>query len=314
MRDNRKIRLALLCGGKSAEREVSLAGGREVLKALDPRRYEVTTYDPADDLGRLIQDAPGLDAAFILLHGRYGEDGTVQGLLDLIGLPYQGSGVLGSAIAMDKHLSKVLYSRAGLPTPAWIDIRQAPEPLVRDIVGHLGLPLMVKPASQGSSVGMSKVLEETQLKPAIDAALTWDSRVIVERFVSGREITGGVLGLEDPVPLPLVEIRPGDGYQFFDYDAKYKPGASVEICPAPVSEEITRKAQDLAVAAHKALQLQGYSRTDMILDADGGIHVLETNTIPGMTPTSLLPQAAQVAGISFSALLDALIDMALRDR
>ena len=311
MSEKNKIQLALLCGGRSAERDVSLAGAREVEKALDPGRYDITRYDPATDLDRLVRDTPHLDVAFILLHGRYGEDGTIQGLLDLIGLPYQGSGVLGSALAMDKHLAKVIYREAGIPTPPWIHLLRSDKVDTKQIVNLLGIPLMVKPCTQGSSVGIRKVADEKKLGPAIKKAFQWDNRVLVESFIEGREITGGVLGLEELLPLPVVEIIPDSSYSFFDYDAKYLPGATKEICPADIPKQASEKAQTLAVAAHKSLQLRAYSRTDMIIADTDKIFALETNTIPGMTPTSLFPQAAEAAGITFSKLLDQLIEMAL---
>ncbi len=311
MSEKNKIQLALLCGGRSAERDVSLAGAREVEKALDPGRYDITRYDPATDLDRLVRDTPHLDVAFILLHGRYGEDGTIQGLLDLIGLPYQGSGVLGSALAMDKHLAKVIYQKAGIPTPPWIHLLRNDKVDTKQIVNRLGIPLMVKPCTQGSSVGIRRVADENKLGPAIKEAFQWDNRVLVESFIEGREITGGILGLEELLPLPVVEIIPDPSYSFFDYDAKYLSGATKEICPAGIPKQASEKAQALAVAAHKALQLRAYSRTDMILADTDKIFALETNTIPGMTPTSLFPQAAEAAGITFSKLLDQLIDMAL---
>ncbi|NIA08701.1 MAG: D-alanine--D-alanine ligase [Nitrospiraceae bacterium] len=306
-----KIQLALLCGGRSAEREISLAGAKEIERALDPNRYCIRRYDPATDLNRLINDAPELDVAFVLLHGRYGEDGTIQGLLDLIDLPYQCSGVLGSALAMDKHLAKVIYREAGISTPPWIYLpcRDRIDP--EKVIDILGLPIMVKPCTQGSSVGMSKVITRDGLRPAIEEACKWDTKVLLESFIEGREITGGVLGTGELLPLPIVEIIPDRKYQFFDYRAKYLPGASREICPADIPERLTKEAQILAVKAHEALQLRAYSRTDMILTSNGGLFVLETNTIPGMTQTSLFPQAAKAAGISFSELLDRLIDMAL---
>jgi D-alanine-D-alanine ligase len=311
MSEKNKIQLALLCGGRSAERDVSLAGAREVEKTLDPSRYDITRYDPATDLDRLVRDTPNLDVAFILLHGRYGEDGTIQGLLDLIGLPYQGSGVLGSALAMDKHLAKVIYQQAGIPTPPWIHLLRNGKVDTKQIVNRLGIPLMVKPCTQGSSVGIRKVTNEKKLGPAIKKAFQWDNRVLVESFIEGREITGGVLGLEELLPLPLVEIIPDSSYSFFDYDAKYLPGATREICPADIPKKVSEKARALAVAAHKALQLRAYSRTDMIIADTDKIFALETNTIPGMTLTSLFPQAAEAAGITFSKLLDQLIEMAL---
>ncbi|MEA3386508.1 MAG: D-alanine--D-alanine ligase [Thermodesulfobacteriota bacterium] len=311
MSEKNKIQLALLCGGRSAERDVSFAGAQEVEKALDPGRYDITRYDPATDLDLLVRDAPRLDVAFILLHGRYGEDGTIQGLLDLIGLPYQGSGVLGSALAMDKHIAKVIYQEAGILTPPWIHILCSDKVDTKQIVNRLGIPLMVKPCTQGSSVGIRKVTDENKLGPAIKEAFQWDNRVLVESFTQGREITVGILGLEELLPLPVIEIVPDSSYSFFDYDAKYLPGATKEICPADIPKQASEKARAMAVAAHKALQLRAYSRTDMILADTGKIFVLETNTIPGMTPTSLFPQAANAAGISFSKLLDQLIDIAL---
>jgi D-alanine-D-alanine ligase len=311
MSEKSKIQLALLCGGRSAERDVSLAGAREVERVLDPGRYDIRRYDPATDLDRLIRDRSHLDVAFILLHGRYGEDGTIQGLLDLIGLPYQGSGVLGSALAMDKHFAKVIYQEAGILTTPWIHLHRSDKVNIKEIVNRVGLPLMVKPCTQGSSIGIRKVADENKLGPAIKEAFQWDNRVLVESFIEGREITGGILGLEELLPLPVVEIIPESSYLFFDYDAKYLPGATKEICPADMPKQVSEKARALAVAAHKALHLRAYSRTDMILADTGKIFVLETNTIPGMTPTSLFPQAAEAAGISFSRLLDQLIDMAL---
>jgi len=306
----KKLRLALLAGGKSGEREVSLKGAAEVFKALDPHKYEIKRYDPATDLAKLAGEAEGLDVAFILLHGPFGEDGTVQGFLDLLAIPYQGSGVLGSAIAMDKNLSKILYRNAGLKVPEWYmaakeDIRNPDK-----ILGQLGLPLVIKPATQGSSLGMTIARSEDDIAEGLKKAFAIDRQVMVEEFIDGREITGGIIGNEELTALPLVEIIPGEEYEFFNYDAKYQPGASKEICPADIEEPITIRAQNYALAAHRALQLRGYSRTDMIVSGDD-IYMLETNTIPGMTPTSLLPQAAAAAGLDFSALLDRLIELAL---
>jgi len=306
----KKLRLALLAGGKSGEREVSLKGAAEVIKALDPRKYEVKRYDPATDLARLATDAASLDVAFILLHGPFGEDGTVQGFLDLLALPYQGSGVLGSAIAMDKNLSKILYRYAGLKVPEWHMASKEDIDKPGKILGQLGLPLVIKPASQGSSLGMSIARSEDAISEGLKKAFAIDRQVMIEEFIMGREITGGVIGNSELTALPLVEIIPGEEYEFFDYQAKYQPGASKEICPADLDEPITIRAQNYALAAHRALQLRGYSRTDMIVSGDD-IYVLETNTIPGMTPTSLLPQGAAAAGLDFPALLDRLIELAL---
>ena len=306
----KKLRLALLAGGKSGEREVSLKGAEEIVKALDPGKYEVKRYDPATDLAKLATEADSLDVAFILLHGPLGEDGTVQGFLDLLEIPYQGSGVLGSAIAMDKNLSKILYRNAGLKVPEWYmaskkDIEHPDENL-----SQLGLPLVIKPASQGSSLGMSIARSKHDIAEGLQKAFAIDRQVMVEEFIAGREITGGVIGNLELTALPLVEIIPGEKYDFFDYEAKYQPGASKEICPADLEEAITIRAQNYALTAHRALQLRGYSRTDMIVSGND-IYVLETNTIPGMTPTSLLPQGAAAAGLDFPALLDRLIELAL---
>ena len=308
-----KLRLALIAGGTSAEREVSLRGAAGVEKALDPSKYEVVRYDPATDLARIAGDAAAIDAAFILLHGLHGEDGTIQGFLDLLGIPYQGAGVLGSALAMDKNLAKTMYQLNGLPVAPWVMV--CPED-VRDpsrISQNLRLPYVVKPVRQGSSIGMSIVRAAGQLAAALQLALEHDSEVMVEEFIEGRELTAGVLGNDDLLALPLIEIIPDSRYDFFNYEAKYQPGASKEICPALVSEAIRQKAQEYALRAHRSLQLRGYSRTDMILAGDE-LYLLETNTIPGMTPTSLLPQAAAEAGLPFAALLDRLIELALEKR
>jgi len=305
-----KLRLALIAGGKSAEREVSLKSGEQVYQALNKDKYDIRRYDPRDDLERLVRDAPDLDVALVIMHGRGGEDGTLQGMLDLLDIPYQGSGVLGSALGMNKELSKLLYQQAGLQVSrAWFFSRdEAPSP--EEIEARLGLPVVIKPVNEGSSIGVTKARTREELHKGLEAAFPYDHRILVEEFLEGVEITGGVLGNANLTALPLVEIVPSDQYDFFDYEAKYKPGASKEICPARVSEEITRKAQEIALAAHRALHCRGYSRTDMIV-RNGEIFVLETNTIPGMTATSLFPQAAQAQGLEFPQLLDTLIELAL---
>ena len=308
-----KLRVALLCGGKSGEREVSLKGGEGVAKALDPQKYEVVRYDPATDLARIAQDASQLDVAFILLHGKYGEDGTVQGFLDLLGIPYQGSGVLGSALAMDKDLAKHLYQAAGLKVAKWLMLNPESNSEPQAILDELGSPVVIKPVRQGSSLGMSMPADAEGLAKGLVEAFRHDDTVMVEEYITGREITVGVLGNNGLEPLPVVEIIPDEQYAFFDYQAKYQPGATREVCPAELDAEITKRAQAAGLAAHRALRLRGYSRTDMIVRGDD-IYLLETNTIPGMTPTSLLPQAAAVAGLLFPQLLDRLIELALEGR
>lgn len=311
---NEKLRIALLAGGRSGEREVSLMGAVGVEKALDAEKFQVTRYDPLTDLGRIAAEKDQIDFAFLLLHGLWGEDGTVQGFLDLLDIPYQGSGVLGSALAMDKNLSKKLYRLHDLPVADWQIIERNHEFSVEDMVADLNLPLVVKPVADGSSLGMTIAQNAAELGVGITQALQHGDRVMVESFVKGREITVGVLGNEEPEALPLVEIIPGDEYAFFDYNAKYKPGATMEICPAEVDDQVTAKAQQYGVTAHKALQLRGYSRTDMILGEDGELYLLETNTIPGMTPTSLYPQAAAEYGLDFSGMLERLIELGMEGR
>jgi len=254
-----KLNVALLSGGISSERDVSIKSGNQVFEALDKDQYDVTRYDPATDLEELVANASHVDVALIILHGPYGEDGTVQGLLDLLGIPYQGSPVLGSALATS-------------------------------IVGH-----------------------PTELEEALHRAFEYGPNVILEAYLEGTEITGAVLGNDHLQMLPIVEIIPESSYTFFDYEAKYKEGATREICPARISGVFSERAQSYAAAAHRALCCRGYSRTDMIIE-DETIYVLETNTIPGMTPVSLFPLAAKAAGISFTELLDRLIRLALEDR
>jgi D-alanine-D-alanine ligase len=305
-----KLRLALIAGGNSAEREVSLKSGAQVLNALDKDKYDIRRYDPATELARLVQEAPDLDAALIIMHGRGGEDGTVQGLLDLLGIPYQGSGVLGSAIGMNKELSKLLYQQAGLKVPRAVAFSRHAPLGPKEIEAQLGLPVVIKPANEGSSIGVTIATDQAQLAAGLERAYAYDSRLVIEEYLRGVEVTGGVLGNRDPIALPLVEIIPSEQYTFFDYEAKYKPGASHEICPARLDPDLTRRAQQCALTAHQALNCRGYSRTDMIV-WDKEIYVLETNTIPGMTATSLFPQAAAAMGISFPALLDRLIELAM---
>ena len=308
-----KLSIALLSGGISSERDVSIASGNQVYEVLDRDKYEVIRYDPKTDLPKLVADAGNIDAALIILHGPYGEDGTVQGLLDLLGIPYQGSGVLGSAVGMNKLVSKQLYKNAGIPVAPDMTFKSIDMIETRAVVDQLGMPLVIKPVTSGSSIGLSIVKSEDALNDALEKAFAEDHEVMIEAYIKGVELTGGVLGNDDLLALPIIEIIPGKEFEFFDYAAKYTPGATQEICPARIDEATTQKAQSYAKMAHRALCCKGYSRTDMIL-ADGELYVLETNTIPGMTPTSLLPQAAQAAGIDFSRLLDKLIELSLEDK
>lgn len=309
----KKLNVALILGGLSNEREVSLKSGGQVQRALNPERYQVSVYDLKEGLAPLVADASRIDVALIILHGRLGEDGTVQGFLELLGIPYQGSGVLGSAIAMNKGLTKTLYHLEGLPVARDRSIRQGSPLALKSVVEELGWPIVVKPNSEGSSIGVRMAKDLKELCLFIDKAFALGKEVLLEEYVRGREISVGVIGNHSLQALPVVEIIPNDGYEFYDYEAKYQEKASREICPADLPESISRLAQEYALRAHKVLNLRGYSRTDMIVRGEE-IIVLETNTIPGMTKTSLFPLAAKVAGMDFSTLLDRLIELALEDR
>ncbi|MDP2644978.1 MAG: D-alanine--D-alanine ligase [Desulfobacterales bacterium] len=306
----KKLTVALIAGGFSAEREVSLNSARHVLEALDKEKYRVVQYDPKTDLAKLVQNAPRIDVALIMLHGPLGEDGTVQGLLELLNIPYQGSGVLGSAVAMNKVLSKQLYETAGLPMPPYVVIHKQEPFNPETCAGQLGFPVVIKPANGGSSIGVSVVRTPEALAGAVETAFDQDDAVLMEAFLEGTELTVAVLGNDRLETLPVVEIIPDKQHPFFNYKAKYDPGATQEICPARIDDAMAERARTYAKMAHQSLFCRGYSRTDMILK-DREIYVLETNTIPGMTANSLLPLSAKTAGISFSRLLDQLIDLGL---
>ena len=307
-----KLTLALLSGGISSEREVSLSSGEQVYEALDKDKYDIRRYDPKTDLPRLIQDAAQIDAALIILHGPYGEDGTVQGLLELLHIPYQGSGVLGSSLAMNKAAAKQMYEKAGIPVPPYV-VYDRNDTVDGDACAKkLGLPLVVKPVVGGSSVGMSIIRSVADLPDALEKAFEWDSAVMIEAYIDGTELTCGVIGNSELEAFPIIEIIPDKEHDFFDYEAKYTAGITREICPARIDEDLTLQAQTLAKKSHQALFCRGYSRTDLILKGRE-LYVLETNTIPGMTATSLLPQAGQAAGYTFTRLLDRLIELGMEE-
>jgi len=303
------LRIAVLRGGRSAEREVSLHTGEQVSAALASIGHDVVSVDTADIGFIETLRTGGFHVAFICLHGRFGEDGTIQGLLELLELPYVGSGVLASALAMDKVVSKQIFVASGIPTPEWAIVRRDCAYSVDEISGRLGDKLVVKPVSEGSSVGMSIVHEPRELGPAIERAFEHDRTVLIEEFVSGAEVTVGVLGNSEIVALPTLEVVPE--HEFYDYESKYVPGMSRHIIPAGVPESARAECQRIAVEAHRALTCRGMSRSDIIVTADGRAYLLEVNTIPGMTKTSLLPDAARAAGIEFPALCDRLVSLAL---
>lgn len=316
-----KLCIAVMTGGVSAERGVSLMSGRKVLAALDPARYEAYPVDLADisrssegDLLRLLSSpASGRrpDAVFLALHGGAGENGTVQGMLELLGLPYTGSGVLASALAMDKIFAKMIFAQSDIPTPEWLALSQSdrPEAAQLALVG-VGVPCVVKPACEGSTIGLTIVREEVELPAALELAFQYGERVLVEEFLAGIEITGPVLGTRELEVLPLIEIVPTGG--FYDYERKYTPGATEEIIPARISEAQAERAKELTLAAHCALGCHALSRVDMIVTEEE-VYVLEVNTIPGLTDTSLVPRSAEAAGMGFPELVTRVIDYALEE-
>jgi D-alanine-D-alanine ligase len=332
-----KRRIAVLMGGTSAERDVSLASGIRITEALRGAGHEVVAVDtvagaltsadekkllvggvvktiPPDTKALVQMNAamqgtlkalPRADVLFLALHGGQGEDGTLQALLDLTGVPYTGSGHLASALAMDKDLSKHLFRAAGVPTADWL---MAPA-TAEEVDTVLGFPVVVKPSKQGSTVGLSIVKKPEELQTAIKAAFEHDDEVMIERFIAGRELTVGILGDE---VLPVGEIISKN--EIYDYEAKYTPGMAVEEFPAKLSEAEAKAVQVLAKKAFKALKLRGYARIDFRMAADGTFYCLEANTLPGMTQTSLIPQAAAAAGIAFPDLCDRIVQLALAQR
>lgn len=329
------MKIGVLFGGTSAERDVSVASAAQVVKALKARGHQVVPIDcergvlsPAEAealLSHGIATAPpsvgetrryavdklttdpelrSLDVMFLALHGGLGENGTVQGLLDLLGVPFTGSPLRGSCLAMDKDITKRLARAAGVPTADWF---MAPVN-EGEVVDALGLPLIVKPNSEGSTVGLSVVRTREQLAPAIATALRHDREVMVERFVPGREVTVGIL---DGRALPVGEIFPLKA-DYFDYESKYQPGGAREEFPADLPLERAAELQRLALLAWTALKLSGYCRVDFRLDPEGKPWLLEVNTLPGMTATSLLPQAAHASGLEFGKLCEQICELALR--
>lgn len=303
------LKVLVLKGGRSAEREVSLNTGAQVAEALVHKGHQVVDVDSADaDFIEQIK-AHEPDVVFICLHGRYGEDGTVQGLLELLGIPYVGSGVLASALAMDKVMSKHIYAHAGLPTPDYVALRASDTWSAKEITDRLGEKTVVKPANEGSAIGVTIAHTSVELPAAVEAAFEFDTSVLVECFVAGVEGTVGVIGNDELLALPMIEIVPE--HEFYDYESKYVPGMSRHIIPARVSPEVSAECERVALEAHRVLGCRGLSRSDTMIDADGSVFLLETNTIPGMTSTSLLPDAARAAGIEFPDLCDRLVRLAL---
>lgn len=295
-------KVAVLMGGKSAEREISLKSGTMVLNALKKRRVDAHAFDPRDQrLEELV--ARQFDRVFVALHGRFGEDGTVQGALEYLGIPYTGSGVMASALAMDKWRTKLLWLAAGLPTPPYELMTEGGNHA--GLAARLGLPLMVKPACEGSSIGMSKVTSVEKLGAAYELAAQYDKVVVAERFIEGVELTAGIL---DDEPLPLIRLE--TPRVFYDYEAKYFADDTRYICPCGLPDGQEERVQQVALAAFRLLGCSGWGRVDLMLDRAGSPYLLEVNTIPGMTDHSLVPMAARAKGMSFEDLVVRILETA----
>ena len=296
-------KVGVLMGGNSAEREVSLKSGAAVLAALQRQGVDAHAFDPAKrSLGDLAMAE--FDRVFIALHGRYGEDGCIQGALELMGLPYTGSGVMASAIGMDKWRTKLLWQAAGLPTPDWALLEANSD--FAAIEKQLGLPIFVKPAREGSSIGMSKVKQPDELKAAYEKAAEFDSLVLAEKFVDGGEFTCAILGGQ---PLPMIHLVPKN--EFYDYEAKYLRDDTEYRCPCDLPAEQEKAIQVLCLRAFNVVGCQGWGRVDVMLDSKANPYLLEINTSPGMTDHSLVPMSARVAGIDFDALCLRILEMTL---
>ena len=340
----KKLRVAVLAGGKSAEHEISVASAKEIIKHLNPQKYEaLPVYISKDGLSWQILDGNqfatlptpirtktkrykprtlsiekvaengiekikehGVDIVFIALHGPYGEDGTVQGFLELFGIPYTGSGVLASALGMDKVASRKIFENEGLNVPKHIALRKGYDE--RIIWSEFDPPVFTKPHDQGSSIGSNVVHSKEELANRLAEAFLYSEVALVEEYLDGDEVTCGVLGNDNPETFPLVEICPKN--EFFDFEAKYNESMCDEIVPARLPKNIAKKAQETAVIAYKSIGCKAFARVDMIIK-DEEPHILEINTIPGLTLVSLVPKAAKAAGISYPKLLDKIITYSL---
>ncbi len=295
-------KVAVLMGGPSAEREVSLKSGNAVLAALKRGGVDAHGLDAGHDVLKALKDGR-FDRAFIVLHGRFGEDGVIQGALDLIGMPYTGSGVLGSALGMDKLRTKYLWRGAGIPVPAFVVLERGMD--FGAVAVELGLPIFVKPVREGSSLGITRVRETSELAAAFETAAGFDERVIAERAIVGPEITCAVLRGR---ALPLIRIETATG--FYDYDAKYLRDDTRYHCPSGLDAAAEQRIQEFALRAFDLVGCTGWGRVDFMLDASGQPYVLEVNTVPGMTDHSLVPKAAAAAGIGFDELAMTILETA----
>jgi len=311
------VKVAVLMGGKSSEREISVQTGTQISSALMSKGYDVFTLELDENtFGILLTKKP--DAVFIALHGRYGEDGCVQGMLEIAGIPYVGSGVLASAIAMDKVTTKVILARQGIRSPLgkvisindWRAVDQDQKDTLTGLMVGLSYPVVVKPNQQGSTLGLTIVDNIDRLRAGLEHAFLYDDVALVEEFVMGTEITVSVIGNKKPIVLPTIEIISHTG--LYDYKAKYTKGLSEHIIPARIGPEREAEAEETALRCFKALGCRDMARVDMIVPDEGELCVLEVNTIPGMTETSLMPDAARAYGIQFPDLAEMLVKMSVR--
>ncbi len=291
-------------GGLSPEREVSLTSGEEIFNALKSKGLNVTMIDVDRNIGAALAERK-IDLACIALHGTFGEDGTIQGILEYLKIPYTGSGVLASAVAYNKVVSKEIFMERGIPTAPYQVIHAEDR---SGIMPKLDFPVVVKPSDQGSSIGVSIVRSESKWETALDRAFDVSEEVLIEKYIAGKLLA---VGMNGPQPMPIVEIVPKSG--FYDYEAKYTEGKTDYVCPAELTPEAVDLCNDTAVRVFKALKGRGFPRVDLILDENGTPYVLEMNTIPGMTPTSLLPMAARKVGLEFDELVIEILKQARLD-
>lgn len=309
-----KKKIVVLLGGPSREREISLITGDRIWSALQSKGYDAIKIDAVDDFyTQIINIKP--DAVFIALHGSPGEDGTVQGFLELLNIPYTGSGVMASAIAMNKIVSKKFFECENIPTPKYVYLYKNSHDntvALNLVKNKLNFPVIAKPACEGSAIGINVSYSDDDLANNIDLAFksdVSDSGTIIEEFIPGREITVGVLGYKNIIALPCLEIIPENNY--YDFESKYTPGKSRHIVPADIPKDLENELLKLALKVHKNIMCRDFSRTDFRISEDMRPYVLETNTIPGMTPTSLFPEEAKAVGINFEDLIDKIISFAL---
>jgi len=300
---NKKI--GVLLGGLSSEREVSLASGNAIVKALREKGYHPVAIDVGRDAaGKILEH--GVEAAFIALHGKLGEDGAIQGMLEVMGIPYTGSGILASALGMNKTVSKQVFRSQGLLVGPYEVIYDGDAGKVGAITEQIRFPVVIKPHAEGSSVGVSLVFNKEQVAPAVELAFKYGNEILVEKFIKGKEVQVGILGDR---ALGAIEIVPKSA--FYDYRAKYEKGMSDHFFPARVPEAVYRRALEAGLSAHRSIGCRGYSRVDFIIDESGAPYILEVNTLPGMTATSLLPEIAKGAGISFPDLVEEILRLAV---